>query len=172
MNLNIDNYLRIDLTDMTLTLISVVIIVWIAKKYFWNNVKEYLEKREAFIQGQLDEAVSKNQEGQLAMTTAQEELASLRAQSKDILDNAQTTARSEANAIIAEAKENAISIKQKAHHDIEQERREVTKQIKQEMSDIALLAASKVVEKELNDEIHRKYIEDFIDEAGDAKWQA
>ena len=37
---------------------------------------------------------------------------------------------------------------------------------------MALLAASRVIEKELNDDEHRRLIKEFIGEVGDSKWQS
>ncbi len=165
--INIDNYLRIDLVDMVMVLISTALIVIIAKKYFWNIVKEYLEKRNQFIQSQLAEAVTKNEEGEKFKAEAEEELKALKAQSKEMLSATQENAKKEAAAIVNDAKEAAASIKERAQSDIEKEKRQVMSQIKDEMSEIALLAASKVVDKELDDELHRKYVQEFIDKAGE-----
>lgn len=172
MDININNYLRINLVDMTMILISTALIVLIVKKFFWNIVKEYLEKRSAFIQSQLDEASTKNAESEKLQRQAQEELTSLKSQAKVILNTAEENAKKEAESIVNDAKTSATMIKTKAQSDIEQERRQVMQQMKEEMSEIALLAASKVVEKELNDDLHRKYVQEFIDEAGDESWQA
>ncbi len=166
--INIDNYLRLDLVDMVLVLISTGLIVLIAKKYFWNIAQDYLEKRKQFIQSQLDDAVSKNQESEKFNLEAKNELASLKAQSNEMLSAAQENAKKEAALIISDAKEMATSIKEKAQSDIEKDKRQAMEQMKEEMSEIALLAASKVVEKELNDDLHRKYVKEFIEKAGEA----
>lgn len=172
MDLNIYNYLRINLVDMVMILISTALIVLIAKKFFWNIVQDYLEKRRAYIQSQLDEAALNNQESERLKSEAEKELDTLKNQAKGILSTAQENAKKEAELIVAEAKDSATQIKTKAQNDIEQEKRQVMKQMKEEMSEIALMAASKVVEKELDDELHRKAIQQFIDEAGDPKWLA
>lgn len=172
MDLNIYNYLRINLVDMVMILISTTLIVLIAKKFFWNIIQDYLEKRKAYIQSQLDEAALNNQESERLKTAAEQELNTLKSEAKEILSTAQQNAKKEAELIVAEAKDSAALIKNKAQNDIEQEKRQVMKQIKEEMSEIALMAASKVVEKELDDELHRKYVQEFINEAGDQKWQA
>ena len=57
--INIDDYLRINVYDAILVLISTILIVLIVKKFFWNYVREYFDKRTAFIQSQLDETANK-----------------------------------------------------------------------------------------------------------------
>ena len=56
--------------------------------------------------------------------------------------------------------------------EIEHEKAKVREQLKEEISEVAFLAARKIVEKELDESTHRKYVEDFIDEAGEQTWQA
>ena len=45
------------------------------------------------------------------------------------------------------------------------------KDIKKEITEVAFLAAEKIVGKELNDEEQKKYIDDFINNAGETPWQ-
>ena len=51
---NIDNYLRISLTDVVLVCISTFLIVMIAKKFFWDKLLTLISKRQALIQENID----------------------------------------------------------------------------------------------------------------------
>ena len=51
---NIDNYLRISLTDVVLVLISTLLIVLIAKKFFWDKILAFMENRQNMIQENID----------------------------------------------------------------------------------------------------------------------
>ena len=42
--------------------------------------------------------------------------------------------------------------------------------MKDAISSVALEAAKKLVSKEMDEEIQKKYIDDFIDKAGNSKW--
>ena len=64
MNINIENYLRLNFTDMILILISTLLICLIAKKYFWHYVLEYLDNRKKLIQDELDNAKKSEQEAE------------------------------------------------------------------------------------------------------------
>ena len=61
---NIDNYLRISLTDVVLVCISTFLIVLIAKKFFWDKLLAYIQKRQDLIQGNIDSSVQLKQEAQ------------------------------------------------------------------------------------------------------------
>ena len=73
--INIDDYLRINLYDAVLVLISTLLIVLIVKKFFWNYVRQYLEQRQAFIQSQLDESKANLQESEKLKTQYEEKMA-------------------------------------------------------------------------------------------------
>jgi len=44
-------------------------------------------------------------------------------------------------------------------------------EMKQAIVDVAVMAAAKVVERDLTDADHATMIDQFIDEVGEAKWQ-
>ena len=61
---NIDNYLRISLTDVVLVCISTFLIVLIAKKFFWDKLLAYIQKRQDMIQDNIDSSVKIKEEAQ------------------------------------------------------------------------------------------------------------
>lgn len=170
--INIDDYLRINLYDAVLVLISTLLIVLIVKKFFWNYVRQYLEQRQAFIQSQLDESKANLQESEKLKTQYEEKMANAKQEALDLISAAKNTASREAGEIVSKAHDDAHAIKEKAEMEIEHEKAKVREQLKEEISEVAFLAARKIVEKELDESTHKKYVEDFIDEAGEQTWQA
>ena len=73
------------------------------------------------------------------------------------------------NEIIVAAKQEASQLKEKASKDVEQERQKVMNEIKNEISNIAILAASKVIEKDIDSKKHKELIDNFIKEVGESK---
>ena len=69
--------------------------------------------------------------------------------------------------IIREANAQAVSIKAKAERDIEQERRKAVNEIKDEIGDMAMEIAGKVIGREINSSDHEKLIDDFINKVGE-----
>ena len=61
---NIDNYLRISLTDVVLVCISTFLIVMIAKKFFWDKLLTLNFKRQALIQENIDSSVQLKKEAE------------------------------------------------------------------------------------------------------------
>ena len=173
MGINIDNYLRINLVDMGLVLISTFLIIVITRKFFWRYAKEYLDGRAAHIQGELDEAKNNLQKSEEMKLQYEEKLANAKVEASEIVVSAKKQASIEASTIVNDARVSATIMKEKAMHDVEQEKANVRKQIRDEISEVAFLAAKKVVEKELNEDVHKKYVKEFIQKAeDDDSWQA
>ena len=60
----------------------------------------------------------------------------------------------------------------RADEQIAAERKKAVNEIKNEIADIALMAAGSVLEKDMDDESHRKLIDEFIESVGDDQWQS
>ena len=58
-------------------------------------------------------------------------------------------------------------MKERAKREIEEERIRAMNDMKDEMSDLVILAASKVIEKEIDKDKHKELIDEFIDRTGD-----
>ena len=67
------------------------------------------------------------------------------------------------------AKEEASNLKDRASKDIAQEREKVMNELKNDISSIAILAASKVIEEDIDQSKHEEMINKFIEEVGEAK---
>ena len=81
---------------------------------------------------------------------------------------AQKTASDQSDEILAKASEEARAIRAKAQADIEQERKNAVSEMKNEISNVAMDIAGKVIEREISAEDHRKLIEEFIENVGEA----
>lgn len=172
MDINIDNYLRINLVDMGMVLISTFLIVLIVKRYFWKYVKQYLDARQLHIQTELATTSQNLHQSEELKAQYAEQMKHARSDADSIILDAKQKASREAEAIIIHAEEHAQTVKAKAFQDIEYEKAKVKEQMKEEISEVAFLAAKKVVAKELDEDVHKKYVKDFIDQAGGDSWQA
>ena len=145
-------------------LTATLILVLILSKFLVKPVRNYIAQRQAYIQGNLDEAASKNQEADIKLADANKQLKEAKTTSKQMVENAKVTALNEKDRIVEETKAEVISMKEKARKDIENERIQMKEQLTSEVIDVALLAASKVVEREVSEEDNKKIIDEFIND--------
>lgn len=87
----------------------------------------------------------------------------------DMILSAQKTAAQRSEEIISQAQKQAAQIKTKAASDIEMEKKKAINEAKNEISELAMAIAGKVVARELNDADQDGMIDRFIEELGDQK---
>lgn len=167
---NIDNYLRISLTDVVLVLISTCIIILIAKHYFWDKVLEFLKKRQDIIQENIDSSVRIKEAAQATKDQYDAKLKDAGKEAHSIIESAKAKGELEKNEIIQNAQAQAEHIKKKAQEEIERDKRNAEKEMREAISDVAMAAAKALVQKELDGETQRKFVDDFIVQAGDKEW--
>ena len=143
-------------------LTATFLLVLILAKFLVKPVRNYMAARQAYIQGNLDEAANKNKEADEKLLDANTQLKEARVTSKQMVENAKVTALNEKDRIVEETKVEVASMKEKARKDIENERIQMKEQLSKEVIDVALLAASKVVEREVSEKDNKKIIDDFI----------
>ena len=170
MGITIDNYLRLNVTDMIMVLISTFLIVLIAYKFFWSKVLDYLKRREDAIAGDLKAAADEKAAQEAMRVEYETQLAGAKGEALEIIEKAKVHAKDEKQTALKQAKAEADKIKEKALQDIEREKLQAKEEIKDQITEVAFLAAEKIVGKELDEAKHKDYVKDFIDNAGEASW--
>ena len=127
---------------------NLFLTVFLVKKFLFDRINKVVEERKQMADSQIADA-----------TKAKEEAKTMRAQKS-------ATERGEA--IVADAKKEAVAIKEKASADIAKERTTAFQQMKSQIGDIAVSIAGKVIEKEVKEADHQKLIDEFISDVGEA----
>ena len=169
-NFNIDNYLRISLTDVVLVLISTCLIIIIAKHFFWDKLVAFMQKRQAIIQENIDASNQLKMEALNQKEVYDAKLKDVGKEAHSILESAKARAEEEKDEIIQDAQNQAEHIKRKAQEEIERDKRNAQKEMREAISDVAIEAAKKLVEKEMDEKIQKQFVQNFIDQAGDKEW--
>ncbi len=165
-HVNLD-FFSIELTTIIGTIINTLILFLVLRHFLFDKVNAVLDSRK-------NEVANTYKEADAALTNAKqleseytEKLSAAKEESAEIVKNATKKAQSRSDEIIADAKNEARGIVDKANADIEKEKKRAVNQIKDEISDMALSIASRVVSKEIDGKTHEKLIESFIDEIGE-----
>ena len=121
-------------------IVNIVVFYLLLRKFLFGPVSEVMEKRKKMISSDLDDA---------AQTKAEAEEIKQEYQNK-----------------MDQTKEEIALMRENARKDIEAEKQKTIAGLQTEIAGIALMAASKVVEKEANDKGNEKLLDDFLKEAG------
>ena len=160
-------FLTIDPVTMIATLINTLILFLVLKHFLFKPVNKILDERKQNVEETYRQADEKLSEAARLESEYTEKLANAKEESAEIVKNATKRAQTRSDEIIAEAKKEASSLMVKANADIEKEKKRAVNQITDEISDIALAVAEKVVEKEIDPKDHERLIESFISELGE-----
>ena len=139
----------------------------IVKIFFLDKIKAILDQRREAADKQITEAENAKSEALAIKKTYEQNMLEAKAKADDLLLTAQRTANSRSEEIIAQAQQQAAQIKSKAAADIALEKKKAINEAKNEISDLAMAIAGKVVARELNAGDQADMIDRFIDELGD-----
>ena len=139
----------------------------IVKIFFLDKIKAILDQRREAADKQITEAENAKSEALAIKQTYEQNMLEAKAKADDLLMTAQRTANSRSEEIISQAQQQAAQIKSKAAADIELEKKKALNEAKNEISDLAMAIAGKVVARELNAGDQADMIDRFIDELGD-----
>ena len=149
------------------TLINTLIIFLLYRFLLHNKVMAVMESRK----DKINEEMKAAEDAQAKAKAMQDEYAKLLEQSREeaakIVSDAVKRAGERENQIIAEAQQNAAAIKQKAEESIELEKKKAVNEIKDQISDIVIMASEKVCEKEISRADNEELIDKFIAEVGE-----
>ena len=147
---------------------NLFIQVYLIKRFLFKPINEMLEKRKAMADAQIQDAVKAKDEAEAMKTEYEKNMAEAKNKASEILTTAQKTASIQSEEILQEANQQAAAIKAKAESDIAQEKRKAVNEIKDEIGGMAMEIAGKVIEREISEEDHRKLIDEFIANVGEA----
>jgi F-type H+-transporting ATPase subunit b len=164
--------LGIDGLNLLIQLIAFVIFVGIFWKFALGPIVRMLDERQERIRESMEAAERMEQE--LAATQARNEeiMAEARREAQQLL----TTARENGEQIINRAREEALKqaddLVEKARTTMEAERQQAWMQLRQDVADLAISAATKIVRQELDREKHAELIRETLAEAEGQQPQA
>ena len=141
----------------------------IVKIFFLDKIKAVLDKRREAADKQITDAEAAKSEAAAIKQTYEENMRQAKTKADDMILSAQKTAAQRSEEIISQAQKQAAQIKTKAASDIEMEKKKAINEAKNEISELAMAIAGKVVGRELNDADQDGMIDRFIEELGDQK---
>ena len=146
------------------------LVFFIINKLLYKPVMKIIEAREKDVQANITEGEKNRAEGISLKKEYEEKVGLAKREGQEIIKQATLRAESKSEELVTEAKQEAAHIKEKANEEIVKERQKAMNDIKSSVSDIALLAAAKVIEKDIDKAKHEELINNFINEVGEAKW--
>ena len=140
--------------------------MFLVKVFFLDKIKAILDARREAADKEIADAKTAKEEAMAIKATYEQNMLESKAKAEKILQNAQQTAAQRGEQIINDAQKTAVAMKQKAEAEIAQQKKRALNDAKNEISEIAMAIAGKVVGRELTADDHAKMVDSFIDELG------
>ena len=162
-----ESFLGVNPWTALFILLNTLTIFFVAKKYLFGPVMKMIEDRQKEIDDMYLEAGTAKTEAQAMEAEYKKKLSAASETSERIVKEAVARGQSREEEIIRQANAEASAILDKAAADIAMEKKKAINDAKDEISDIAMTIAEKVVGRELNAADQEKLVDSFIDELGD-----
>ncbi|AEY64577.1 F0F1 ATP synthase subunit B [Clostridium sp. BNL1100] len=148
--------------------LNLLILYFFMKRFLFKPVTQFMENRKNSIEKALNDAEQAKLEAAESRKSYDQQIRNIKVDSDRLVNEAKQKASREYEEIVAAAKKEAALIVQKGREEVERERAEMLKQVKQQIAVLAISAATKVVQQNMDSETNKSLVEKFIDEAGAA----
>ena len=142
--------------------ITFLLLLLLMKKYLWGPLIENLDRRETMINDAVKKAEETQQKSEEALKDYNKKLAEAREEVRQIVAAGKESAEKVKADILEEAGKKSASLLEKAKKEIAAERSDAINQIKQVVVDISILAAEKMLKRNLNADDQIKLIEETM----------
>jgi F-type H+-transporting ATPase subunit b len=132
----------------------------------FRRIGGVLEERRQRIEQGLRDAEQARRDRERAQEEHAAALAEARREAQEILGRAERLAQESRDADIAATREELERMRQRAAEDIDAEKQRAIADLRREVADLALAAATRVLGESMTDERQRRLVNEFLAEAG------
>lgn len=151
------------------TFVNLIVFFLILKKILFRPVMGMIEKREQMINGQIQDAEQTNTQAGLLKEKYEGELKNANQEAAQIVKTAKERGKEEYQRILKNANEEASKVIADANKTIETQKEKAIQGIQNEIAGMAIAAASKVIQENVDQAANEKILDDFLKEAGAGK---
>ena len=162
-----ESFLGVNPWTALFILLNTLTIFFVAKKFLFGPVMDIIHERQQEIDDLYANAGSAKDEAEALRTEYQAKLSDARTASERIVKEAVARGQAREEEIIRKANADAAAIMDKASADIAQEKKKALNDAKNEISEMAMAIAGKVVGRELTAADQSALVDSFINELGD-----
>lgn len=143
-------------------LLVFAILVLLVKHYAWGPVSDMMEKRRQKVINDLDSAAANRKKAETLANQREAALKNSRQAATKILSDAKNNAQQQSAKIVATANNNAAAIRKKAKTDAKQAQADALAAAKNQVADISVTIAEKVIAKNLSAKDQKDLVDRFI----------
>lgn len=159
--------ISINFWQIVISLLNLLILFLILKKFLFKPVKKVLETRQAEVDSLYSSAKDAEDMAKSHKKEWEDKLRNANEEADSIIYDATETAEKRSGKIISEAMQKADDIIRRAESEAELELKKAEDGIKMEIVNVSALLTEKMLKREINTEDHRTLIDSVIEKIGD-----
>jgi F-type H+-transporting ATPase subunit b len=149
------------------TLISFFLLLILLWKLAYPQILKAMKKREETIQQQLEEARKTKQEAENLLEEYRRQLSEARSEAQKVINEGKELGENMRKEIVQKAQQESNQIVKRAQEEIELQKQKAILELQEKIADLSIMAASKIINKSLDTEDHRRLVEEYISKVGE-----
>ena len=158
--------LGINFSAILLSFIAFVLLVAILSKFAFGPMFGMLQQRQDYIKSNLNDAEARRAEMVRLQQDYEQRLATIEDEARDKIQTAVREAQAARDEIVSRAKTDAEDILKRGQAELEQERAKSLAMSRDQIAELAVNAAARIMRRDLDGATHSKLITDAIGELG------
>ena len=146
------------------TIVVFLILLWVLSRYAWKPMLEGLQRREDSIRSALDEAQRAREEAKTLQARFEAEMNRAQEKVREVMDEARRDAQGLRDEMVAKAKSEIQTERDRLRHEIEMARDQALAQLWNQTAQLATLISAKAIGRQLDVEDHRQLVDEAIAE--------
>ena len=147
---------------MIWTIVAFLITLFVLKRYAFGPIQNMIDQRRERIRQSIEEAEHARAEARRLLDAHRSLIGQARREAEEILSEARRVADSQRERVKEETEADRKRRLEETRRQIEAETQRALEQIRSEVAELALLATTKVTGKILDDEDHRRLVEEAV----------
>jgi F-type H+-transporting ATPase subunit b len=151
--------------DIVIHIINIVVLFLLLRLLIYKPVRAFMSEREDKISKQLNDAQAAHQEVETMQLQCSAQLNEAKEQASQVVRNSEEKAAKAADSILEGARKEAGSILENAHKQAEEDRRRAIVSMQEEVANLAMEMAGRILRREVRLEDNRAVVADFFKKA-------
>lgn len=146
------------------TVLTFLLLVFLLSKFAWKPILSALKQREDAIKDSLEQAEKAKEEAKQILAENQNSLAKAEEESKKIIEQSRLFAENLKEQMLRDSKAQAQKLLDDATAEIERKKNAAFDELKNQIADISIKAAEKILKENLDADKNKKLVDKYISE--------
>lgn len=150
-------------------IVNILVLFLLLKIFLFKPITKMMESRTAEIENNLKDAEEQKAKARQLTAHYEEKLEGARAEAAQIVSDARQRGQQEYSNILKTATQDAQKERERSRAEMAQEREDMLRGVQENVTELVLLTATKLSQKELDQESDRKLVDSFLSETDGGK---